>query len=153
MNEESEMTTYKSRRGSSNVDLTIINSLLITACSGLEISKEESCSDHNIINFCISQGNPIRNAFNFNGIRYIVNEDNLRIFDKTLHQWIEKEFLQTRNGEPEAIDKLLSSRIKDETDIENIKDNFQKALKSACDTSFPKTLTTDRSTKKKSVPW
>jgi hypothetical protein len=73
MNKESEMTIYKSRRGSSNLDLRIINNLLITACSGREISKEESCLDHNIINFCIAQGNPNRNAFNFNGIRYIVN--------------------------------------------------------------------------------
>ena len=153
MNEESEMTTYKSRRGSSNVDLTIINNLLITACSGWEISKEESCSDHNIINFCIAQGNPNRNASNFNGIRYIVNEGNLRKFDKNLLHWIEKEFSQIRNGEPEAFDKLMSSRLKDETDIENIAGNFQKALKSACDTSFPKKLPTDRSTKKKSVPW
>jgi hypothetical protein len=51
MNEESELTTFQSRRGSSNIDLTIVNNQLLNALKNWEISEEESCFDHNVIKF------------------------------------------------------------------------------------------------------
>ena len=55
MNEESEQTTFKNRRGSSNIDLTIVNNQLLNVLKNWEISAEESCSDHNIIKFDLRQ--------------------------------------------------------------------------------------------------
>jgi len=53
MNEESEQTTFQSRRGRSNIDLTIVNSRPLKNFNDWEISKDESCSDHNILKFRI----------------------------------------------------------------------------------------------------
>ena len=39
-NEESERTTFQNRRGSSNIDLTIVNNLLLKALKNWEISEE-----------------------------------------------------------------------------------------------------------------
>ena len=53
MNEESELTTFQSRTGSSNIDLTVVNNRMTSAFSGWEIRNEESCSDHNFISYSI----------------------------------------------------------------------------------------------------
>jgi exonuclease III len=55
MNEESEQTTFQNRRGSSNIDMTIVNNHLLNALKNWEISEEESCSDHNVCNVCSSR--------------------------------------------------------------------------------------------------
>jgi len=47
MNEESELTTFQSRRGRNNVDMTIVNKHLLKALKNWEISEEKSCSDYN----------------------------------------------------------------------------------------------------------
>ena len=51
INEDSTKTTFHSSRGSSNIDLTIVNDQMLAAIKDCEISEEESCSDHNIIKF------------------------------------------------------------------------------------------------------
>ena len=48
MNEESEQTTLQNRRGSSNIDLIVVNNQLLKALKNWEISEEKSCSDHSI---------------------------------------------------------------------------------------------------------
>lgn len=50
MNEESELTTFQHRRGSSNIDLTIVNKQLLKALQNWEISEEETRS-YNIMKF------------------------------------------------------------------------------------------------------
>jgi hypothetical protein len=72
MNEESEQTTFQNRRGSSNIDLTIVNNHLISALKNWEISKEESCSDHNIIKFDLRQNSFHDTEYKYNGHRYVV---------------------------------------------------------------------------------
>ena len=49
MNEESEYTNFRSRRGTSNIDLTVISDQLPRKVVDWEISEQESCSDHSII--------------------------------------------------------------------------------------------------------
>ena len=49
MNEESEQTTFQSRRGRSNIDLTIVKNRLLKNFNDWEISEDESCSDRTII--------------------------------------------------------------------------------------------------------
>jgi len=57
-NEESERTTFHNRRGSSNIDLTIVKDQLLKALKNWEISEEDSCSDNSIIKFNIGQHSP-----------------------------------------------------------------------------------------------
>jgi hypothetical protein len=74
MNEESEFTTFQSRRSSSKIDQTIVNNRLLKNCNDWEISGGESCSDHNIIKFMIEHetNHEMLNYHNQN--RYIVKE-------------------------------------------------------------------------------
>jgi hypothetical protein len=51
INEEIEISPFHNSRGSSNIDLTIINNNLIADVYELEISAEESCSDHNYLKY------------------------------------------------------------------------------------------------------
>jgi len=73
MNEESERTTFQSRRGRSNINLTIANNRLLKKLSDWEISEDESCSDHNIIKFMIGNETNHETQHNYNGVRYITN--------------------------------------------------------------------------------
>jgi hypothetical protein len=84
MNEESEQTTFQSRRGKSNIDLTIVNNQLLKNFNDWEISEDESCSDHNIIKFKIGHENNHAPQHNHTGTRYIIKEQNYSKFDKTL---------------------------------------------------------------------
>ena len=54
MNEDSEMTTVQSNRGSNNIYLTISNNKLLKKVQEWKISEAESCSDHKIIQFQIA---------------------------------------------------------------------------------------------------
>ena len=63
MNEESENTTFQSRRGARNVDITLLNNKLITTIS--EWKKEESCSVHNIMKYSVSEKTIYRYVYNY----------------------------------------------------------------------------------------
>jgi len=78
MNVESEQSTFKSRRGSSNVDLTIVNNQLLNVLKHWEISAEESCSDHNIMKFDLRQDTYHKSEYSYTGRRYIVTDRNLK---------------------------------------------------------------------------
>jgi len=49
LKEEGLNTTFRNRRGVSNIDLTIITNQLLRTVARWEISDQESSSDHNII--------------------------------------------------------------------------------------------------------
>ena len=74
MDEESEKTTFQSRRGSSNIDLTVINNRLIQNFHDWEISEDESCSEHNIIKFKLGHETKQVTQHKHRGIRYIIQE-------------------------------------------------------------------------------
>jgi len=74
VNEESERTTFQSCRGSSNIDLTVINKRLLKTFHDWEISEDESCSDHNIIKFKLGNVTKYITQHNHNGLRYIIQE-------------------------------------------------------------------------------
>ena len=46
LNEDSNLTTYLSSRGSSNIDLTVTSNSILRAVEEWEVSDQESCSDH-----------------------------------------------------------------------------------------------------------
>jgi hypothetical protein len=73
MNEESEMKTFQSSRGSSNMELTIGNNKLLKEVQELKISEEESCSDHKILQFCIGQQNIQKTGNSVQCMKYITS--------------------------------------------------------------------------------
>ena len=55
LNEESDSSTFRSIRGSSNIDLTLVSNQLLRAVDEWEIWDQESCSEH-IIRYALGQG-------------------------------------------------------------------------------------------------
>ena len=51
LNEDSNLTTYHSSRGSSNIDLTVTSNLKLREVEEWGVSDQESCSDHSYIKF------------------------------------------------------------------------------------------------------
>jgi hypothetical protein len=74
LKEKSEYATFRSRRGASNIDITAISNQLTLV--EWKISKQESCSDHNIIRYAIGQTADHRTAIDKQELRYIVKKDN-----------------------------------------------------------------------------
>jgi hypothetical protein len=110
MNEESELTTFQNRRGSSNIGLTFVNYQLVKALKTWVISEEESCSDHKIIKFCHDT------EYDYNGHRYVVTEENLKMFDNNLSRFVAMKF---RTGQENSVnlDRDLASQVKELNDI------------------------------------
>jgi hypothetical protein len=54
INEDSPRKTFQTSRGSSNIDLTIVNNQMLADIKNWEISEEESASDRNILQFSIN---------------------------------------------------------------------------------------------------
>ena len=90
MNEGRDYTTFRSRRDTTNIDLTVINNQLLWAVVECKISKEESCSDH-IIRYAIGQGKGHRIEFDLQDVRYIVKKNNQDKFKGNLLCNINKE--------------------------------------------------------------
>jgi hypothetical protein len=84
INEETDYTTFRSRRGTSNVVLTVINSQLLREVVEWEISEQESCSDRSIIRYATGEGQIHRLEFDSQDVRFIVKNDNKGIFQRNL---------------------------------------------------------------------
>jgi hypothetical protein len=157
INEESESTTYNSRRGKSNIELTITNSRLLRAVNGWEISSEESCSDHNFLKFNIGIVNSSQNCHdegNNRGIRYLEKEEKYDEFDRNLVQEACMSFNNAKwDGSTEDLDMQLSKTVSIVKDLEKFVDTFTETLQSACSRTFKTISTSNRTNKMKSVPW
>jgi hypothetical protein len=85
VNDRSE-PTFEMTRGSSYVDLMIVNNELIRHVTNWTCSKQESCSDHKIITFnlgMVRQEKPTSNT-DYAGIRYMIENGDFRKFEATL---------------------------------------------------------------------
>jgi hypothetical protein len=153
MNEESELTTSQSRRGSSNIDLTIVNNRLLKDFNDWEISGDESCSDHNIIKFTIEHETNHESYNYHNDHRYIVKEQNYNRFDKNLKEIVAKKFRMENPEDSTSLDTNLAEYIKETDDIEGDIEKLQDTITSSCNKSFKTRETTQKTTKHKSVPW
>jgi hypothetical protein len=151
MNEESEQTTFQNRRGSSNIDLTIVNNHLLNALKNWEISEEESCSDHNLIKFDLRQNSFHDTEYKYNGHRYVGTEGNLKKFDNNLSRIVTTKF-RMEQAESVHLDKDLATQAKEANDIKTAVDIFQKALILSCNKTIKKRSKTKKK-KYKSVPW
>jgi hypothetical protein len=133
--EESERTTFQNRRGSSNIDLTIVNNLLLKAIRNWEIREEENCSDHSIIKFDIGQDIHHDTEYYYNGHRYVVTDENLKKFDNNLSRIVAMNF-RTEQEESANLDRIIASLVKKTIHIERAVDLFQEALISSCNKPF-----------------
>jgi hypothetical protein len=153
MNEESDLTTYQSRRGRSNIDLTIINNCILKHFKDWEISTEDSCSDHNIIKFKLEQENNYGIQYNYTGARYITTEENYNRFEHNLQEVIAQEYRIERKEDFESLDNTLAKHIKETDDLERTVEMLQTAITTSCKNSFKIRQNTNKMIKHKSVPW
>ena len=82
VNHRTEPTT----RGSSFVDLTIVNNQLLRRVTDWTCGIQESCSDHKILSFNLGigrQDKPINNI-EYTGLRYIIKNESYRKFEAIL---------------------------------------------------------------------
>ena len=82
INEDSPRKTFQSSRGSSNINLTIVNKQMLPEIKNCEILEEESASDHNILKFSINFENDKTNKSNTIGLRCIIKEQQHKEFYK-----------------------------------------------------------------------
>jgi hypothetical protein len=110
-NEESHYTRFQTFRGATNIDLTIINNTALKILQDWNIYDQESCSDHNIIQFEIGKAKPqVEKNYN-SGIRYIETTTNIGTFQERLMQAFEQVALDTRKEDDRA-NKLDENRVK-----------------------------------------
>jgi hypothetical protein len=77
MNEDSESTTFRSSRSTSNIDITVINNQLLSTFAEWEISDQESCSDHSIIRYALGHSPAQKSEFDTRDVRYKVTKDGI----------------------------------------------------------------------------
>ena len=151
MNEESEKTSFYNIRGSSNIDLTIVNNQLLNVLKNWEISAEETCSDRNIIKFNLRQDTYYNTEYNYIGRRYIVRDGNLKTLDSNL-RWIVSMKFCMGQGNTSKPDRVLASQVVETNDIERAFNLFPDASILSCNKYFKKRNAT-KTTNRKSVPW
>jgi len=118
INEDSPMTTFQSSRGSSNIDLTIVNKQMLADIKDWEISEEESGSDHNILKFNINFANDKTRINNFPGLRYIIKEQRHTEFYKNFFYLISKNVqIEDNEGNTRETDEELNTRPIGQKDI------------------------------------
>ena len=154
LNEESHNTTFRNRRGVSNIDLTIITNQLLRTVEQWEISDQESSSDHNIIKYVIGQGDSKRESVDFQDVRYLFKKENYATFQENLIQLAETTLCGLHKAETtDDLDIMLCARIAEEADVEKSIEEFHVILKTACNKTYRKHRTSKKTTTHKSVPW
>lgn len=154
MNEESENTTFESKNGKSNNDLTITNSKLMPRLKEWECGREESCSDHRYITYNIKQCIDEITELKFYGTKYIFNEEKLEEFSKVIKRELSQNVIMlTNNITTEEIDEELSRLTSTETDSEKIVQQFEENVSKACKKCFRVSKPTNKINKRKSLPW
>ena len=72
MNEENNYTTFRSRRGTSNIDITVTCNQILSKVVVWEIIEQECCSDHSTIRCAIGRTTAHRTEFDVQDVRCIV---------------------------------------------------------------------------------
>jgi hypothetical protein len=152
LNEESCDTTFSNRLGTSNIDVSIINPQLLSTITGWEISGQESLSDHRIIKYDIKPVSGGRLEVNPSPIRYRTNKESLEKFQETILQTLKKKFKLNHKSPPE-LDDSLSSLLTEGTNVENLVEDFNDAVKIACNKTFLIHRGSRHALPHKTVPW
>ena len=92
INEDSPRKIFQSSRGSSNIDLTIVNNQMLADIKNWKISEEESALNHTTFKFCINFENDKTNKSNATGLQYIVKKQQHTVFYKNFFHIISENF-------------------------------------------------------------
>jgi len=154
LNEDSNLTTYLSSRGSSKIDLTVTSNSILRAVEDWEVSNQESCSDHSIIKFAIRQVSYRRSKQDNHEARYIIRREDIAKFQGNLTTLLEeKHGMSNTEGKIEDMDLTISNSVRECKDIEQTIDDFHEAMKTACEKTFRRSQATGKTTTNKSIPW
>jgi hypothetical protein len=108
MNEDSESTTFRSSRGTSNIDITVISNQLLSTFAEWEISDQKGCSDHRIIRDALGHSPAQRSEIDTRDMRYKVTKDGIAKFQNNLIRLVERKFCENNKERgTEALDKTL----------------------------------------------
>ena len=137
LNEDSERTTFQSSRGSSNIDLTIANNHMLAAIKDWKILEEESCSDHNIIQYNLTFNPDKEHKCNSQGPRFIMKEGQHADFQKNFRRQILKNFETDNNGgNISQIDERLAEKLTNQQDVGPFVDRIENIIRTTCNETF-----------------
>ena len=154
LNEESSNTTFCNRIGNSNIDLTLSNSKLLSRISGWEICDDESNSDHSIIKYAIGPDNRHKYNAKTQDERFTVHKESITKYYANVTKIVETNICKPHNdNDINDLDDKLYKIISRDTEIEKQIDDFSRALRTACETSFKIHRAPTTSHKHKSIPW
>jgi hypothetical protein len=132
MNEPSANTTFESRTGKSNTDLTLVTSNVLMSISDWKISDEESNLDHSIINY------DIRTAMSHNntkptGQKFTVNAKSMQKYQGNIRRTVEKMTREQSNkNSADDLDERLYKNLNGNHTAQQIED-FSEAMRRACE--------------------
>jgi len=135
LNEATETPTFHSNRRSSRIDLTIANSRLVRFVSDWICGEEESCSEHNIVNFKIASVHNGKGKVNYMGVRYITNQEDYKKFDTNLATNFISTFKCINKTDANKLDEELQGKVKQYNTEDLIHDCFS-CVTAACNTAF-----------------
>jgi hypothetical protein len=117
-NEESHYTTFQTCRGASNIELTVINNAALEVIQDWNMYVQESCSDHNIIQFEIWKEEIQVDKTNNTGKKCIVTKTNMVTFQERIMQALEQVVRETRKADDRANTLEENSQHRVMTNIE-----------------------------------
>jgi len=133
INEDSPRRTFQSSRGTSNIDLTIVNNPKLADVTHWEIAEEESVSDHNSLKFSINFERDNKNISNTSGLRYIIREQQNTEFYNNLFNMISKDFKIEDTGESaNDIDEKLYAKLTGQIDTRLFIEKFDETVQTTC---------------------
>jgi hypothetical protein len=130
--------TFETTRGSSYVDLTIVNNQLLRRVTDWTCGIQESCSDHKILTFnlgMVRQDKPIHNT-DYVGIRYIIKNEDFGKFEASLASNMITKFNCENKEGLEKIDQELCNKINLYEDVDEFEDGAFSCITVACNTTF-----------------
>jgi hypothetical protein len=155
VNDRSE-PTFETKRGSSCVDLTIVNNQLIRRVTDWACGRQEDCSDHKIITFnlgMVRQEKPISNT-DYVGISYIINNGDFRKFEATLaSNFVSKCNCENNKEGVEKMDQELGDKLNVYEDVNELVDTAFSCVTTACNTAFKVSRGAKHVIKKTTVCW
>jgi hypothetical protein len=155
VNDRSE-PTFETTRGSSYVDLTIVNNQLLRRVTDWTCGIEESCSDHKILTFnlgMVRQDTPINNT-DYVGLRYIIKNEDFGKFEAILASNMMTKLNCENNKEGlEKIYQELCNKINFYEDVHELVDTAFSCITAACNTAFKVSRGAKHLIKKTTVSW
>ena len=133
VNEDSALTTFESTRGTSNIDLTVVDNTMVKLLHEWQCNEQESFSNHRYITFCIEKHKIIIQDFDYKGVKYITSDRGFQHFEENFIKEIKNNF---RIAETFDIDNTLCEKLTLELDTEKVVRRYQDSIVAASKKSF-----------------